>query len=93
MKITDEILLELGFTYNSTNGVFEHHIPPNNDIDAYLVTVIKSDSRGEYWLYWQSQHPGCVVKTIMDMMYNIQTKGFAEGKTFKVKEFRKLLEI
>ena len=80
MKITDNVLLELGFDYNSINGSFEYQLPNKKYTQEYLITIIKNDTVDEYWLYCQLQHPGYKLNNIMDIVRIIHTKGIEEGK-------------
>jgi hypothetical protein len=93
MKITDNILLELGFVYNSINESFDYELTHNNYTQLYLIVIIKNDTTGEYWLYWKSQHPGYKVNTVMDIVRIIHTKGIEEGKLNTQSDIKQILGL
>ena len=88
MKITDEILLNIGFEYNNKTGGFELNIVSTN-----LLSIFKHSITNEYWMYWNNKHPGSVVENITDIINIIYNTGWKDGHNQKQKEIKNVLGL
>jgi hypothetical protein len=86
MKITDEILLELGFAYNSVTEGFDLNIGENK-----FITIIGGNN--EYWCYFNGTHPGSKVESIRSIMNLIYRMGRREGYVEKQNEIKQVLGL
>lgn len=87
MKITDEVLIELGFVYNDQGKSFDYEISDD------MTLIIFNQENGEYWLYVNSTPPGTLVLHVMDIVVYLLRYSFNEGEDSMRKEIRKLLKL
>lgn len=85
MKITNEILLEIGFIYDKERDEFTYIT-----VDNTLIKLFKTD---KYWLYIDNQYPGHEIKDVKDILRIFYSVGFKNGAKQKVKEIKQVLGI
>lgn len=85
MKITNEILIDIGFIYDREKDDFSY-----STVDGTLIRIFKTD---KYWLYVNNQHPGYEIECVKDIMGIIYSTGFKNGTKQKIKEIKQVLGI
>lgn len=85
MKISDEILIDIGFTYNKDRDEFVYSLPWNNEIIIF--------NTNGYWLYFNSQNPGNRVETVGEILDVVTVHSIKYGSNEKQKEIIKALGL
>lgn len=85
MKITNEILLEIGFIHNKERDEF-YFI----DISNIHITISKTN---KWWLHINNKPPGYEILDIRDLLTVLYSEGIKKGVNQKVKEIKEVLGI
>lgn len=85
MKITNEILLEIGFIHNKERDEF-YFI----DISNIHITISKTN---KWWLHINNNPPGYEILDIRDLLTVLYSEGIKKGVKQKVKEIKEVLGL
>jgi hypothetical protein len=84
MKITDEILIDIGFVYDKERDEFIFKL------SSFTVVISKTD---KYWMYLQFKHPGYEVATIEDIIKIISSYSIKLGVELNRKDIKNALGL
>jgi hypothetical protein len=86
MKLTDDVLIEIGFNYSTVTNEFTLMIPNGPHI---LIDKISNT----YFMYFNRKPPDTPVVTVRDIFDGISKWGIRYGRTDKINEIKQALEL
>ena len=86
MKLTDDVLIEIGFNYLPATNEFALMIPNGPHI---LIDKISNT----YCMYFNHKHPDTPVVMVRDIFDGISKWGIRYGRTDKINEIKQALEL
>jgi hypothetical protein len=88
MKLTDEVLIEIGFSYSTVTKQFTLSVP-----NGPQITVYNKQVKNTYFMYFNHKHPGNLVVMVCDIFDGISKWGIRYGRTDKINEIKQALEL
>jgi hypothetical protein len=86
MKLTDDILLDIGFTYSTSREEFTLFIPN-------VPTLTIFNIGGKYSAYINFQHPGIEINNVIDIISLVSKWSVRYGREEKTNEIKSALGL